>query len=341
MISVHRLTRTIILSAAAGMFLLIAALSGCTAPQGTEIIPTSTEQIPSPTLVVQPTGTATLPPTEIIPTSSPTSPAATALTPEPTDDPANPDSWKDLPIIPETISDKMIALYKEGQQQGNNKRSFSKVGDCETSSEFFLKPFDMGPRNYILEPYTNLQELLNHFRGSFGRTSLAAKPSFSVSSVFSSVWSDATVCGNEKPISCEYRLHRPAFALIMFGTNDVHNSPEVFESNMRSLIEFSLKNHVIPILATKADNLEGDGRINATIARLAAEYEVPLWNFWRAMHELPDHGLKEDQVHFTYAPNNFNDPEAMKMGWPVRNLTALQVLDKVWRTVAEANGETY
>ena len=29
------------------------------------------------------------------------------------------------------------------------------------------------------------------------------------------------------------------------------------------------------------------------------------------------------------------------MGWPVRNLTAMLVLDKVWRDVAAANGEYY
>lgn len=337
----HRSSRIVILSAVAGLFLLIAALSGCSNTSATATAQVPASQTPITTAGLQVTRTPTLLPTDEVPSASPTSQAATALTPNPTYDPNNPDSWKSLPVIPEVISDRMIALYKEGQEKGNDKRVFSKVGDCETSSEFFLKPFDLGPQNYTLEPYSNLQELLNHFGGSFARVSLAAKPSFSVSSVFSSVWSDAAVCGNEKPISCEYRLRRPAFALIMFGTNDVHNSPEVFEKNMRALIEYSIKNHVIPILATKADNLEGDGRINATIARLANEYEVPLWNFWRAMQELPNQGLKEDQVHFTYAPNDFNDPEAMKMGWPVRNLTALQVLDKVWRTVAEANGESY
>ncbi len=260
---------------------------------------------------------------------------------EPAYDPNVKDSWKLLPVIPETISDAMKQLYIDGQKNGNNRRAFSKVGDCETSSEFFLKPFDLGPQNYNLGSHTDLQELLNNFRGSFGRVSLAAKPSFSVSSVFSSIWADPAQCNGEYPISCEYKLHRPAFALIMFGTNDVHNTPEVFEKNLRALVKYSLQNHVVPILATKADNLEGDYRINETIARVAYDYQVPLWNFWRAMQDLPNTGLKEDQVHFTYGPNDFDDPEAMQMGWPVRNLSALLVLDKVWRDVAAANGEYY
>jgi hypothetical protein len=322
--------------AATGVFILVAALSGCSV--------TNHPPAPSPAVIIPATFTPTLEPYTSTPTSAPTefvlTPGETA-TSESFYDPSVPDSWKNLPVIPETVSQKMIDLYKKGQESGNNKRAFSKAGDCETSSEYFLSPFDLGPKNYTLGSHSDLQEVINHFRGSFGRVSIAAKPSFSVSSMFTSLWSDPALCGDEYPISCEYRINRPAFALIMFGTNDVHNSPDVFEKNLRALIEFSLKNHVIPILATKADNLEGDGRINATIAQLAYEYEVPVWNFWRAVQGLPGNGMKEDQVHFTYAPNDFDNPDDMLRGWPVRNLTALQVLDKVWRTVAAANGETY
>jgi hypothetical protein len=102
---------------------------------------------------------------------------------------------------------------------------------------------------------------------------------------------------------------------------------------MRAIIEFSSDQGVIPILSTKADNLEGDGSINAMIAQLAREYGVPLWNYWLAVQPLPDHGLQEDQVHLTWGPNQFDDPQAMKSAWAVRNLTALQTLDIVWRSV--------
>jgi hypothetical protein len=40
----------------------------------------------------------------------------------------------------------------------------------------------------------------------------------------------------------------------------------------------------------------------------------------------------------TWGRNFFDDPVAMSKAWPVRNLTALQVLDAVWRvTTAESN----
>ena len=88
---------------------------------------------------------------------------------------------------------------------------------------------------------------------------------------------------------------------------------------------------VLPILGTKADNLEGDGSVNRTLHALALEYEIPLWNFWAAVQDLPRAGLDDDQAHLTFGYNHFDDPLAMQNAWPVRNLTALQVLDAVWR----------
>lgn len=324
-----KFTTTKKISAVITLLIMITALAACT----------SIYQANTPDAVTPTMDSAT--PTHVEVFSSPTltQPAATPQpTVEPTYDPNVKDSWMYLPVIPDKVSQKMIDLYAKGQTKGNDPKVFSKVGDCETQSEFFLTYFDKGESNYNLGPYSELQEVLDQFKGSFEWKSVAAERGFSVSSVFSSLWSDASRCKpDEFPISCEYRIHRPAFVLISFGTNDVKSNPDTFERNMRALIEYSIKNNVVPILATKADNLEGDNRINETIARLAYEYEVPVWNFWRAMQPLPDHGLKEDQVHFTFARNDFSDPEAMKMGWPVRNLTALQVLDKVWHAVTQPN----
>jgi lysophospholipase L1-like esterase len=123
-------------------------------------------------------------------------------------------------------------------------------------------------------------------------------------------------------------------ALIMMGSNDALSRRKGFETYMRQIIEYTLQQGVIPILATKADNLEGDNSINRTIALLAHQYDVPLWNFWLAVQPLPDHGLQNDGVHLTFAKNHFDDPLDLQSAWPIRNLTALQVLDAVWRSVA-------
>ncbi len=196
-----------------------------------------------------------------------------------------------------------------------------------------MGPFDGKPADYSLGTFTNLQPVIQAFHGSYGRTSLAAGRGFSAANALTSLWADRKTClANETPLACEVRVNRPSFALVMLGTNDVYHQ-DTFEKNMRTILDFLIGQGVVPVLATKADNLEGDGAINAAIARLAYEYDIPLWNFWRAVQPLPDHGLQPDGSHLTWAGPYFDDPARMKSAWPWRNLTGLQVLDAVWRGV--------
>jgi len=273
----------------------------------------------------------------LAPTLTPTAAAPTPYAPTvtPTAAPTlEPDAWKSLPVIP-TVSDTDRAIYARGQKAGNNPAAFSKVGDCESHTQWFLTDFDHNPPLYTLGPYTNLQAVINYFQGSYGRTSLASSPGFTAASVLTPLWADPKLCNrNETPLSCEYRLQRPSFALIMLGTNDVPHIDQ-FEPNMRTIIEFTIDQGIVPILATKADDLEGDNSINATIAELAHEYDIPLWNFWRAVQDLPNGGLQSDSAHLTFGTNHFDSAASMQEAWPVRNLTALQVLDAVWSGVTE------
>ena len=244
-------------------------------------------------------------------------------------------TWQSLPVIP-AISDTVRSLYKLGQKNHNNPQAFSKIGDCETSSAFFLSDFDLGSKAYNLGLYSDLQSTIDYFAGSFGRISLAAGPGYTASAVLSPIMSDPSQCeAGEIPLACEYRLHRPSFVLVTFGTNDYANSLSAFERYMRIIIEDSMKVGVVPVLATKADDREGNNSINELIADLAHEYDLPLWNFWAAVQSLPDHGLKEDGLHLTYFPNHFNDPAAWNYAFPWRNLTALQVLQALQKAVTE------
>jgi hypothetical protein len=273
--------------------------------------------------------------------SLPSRPAATEAMPLLTETPAappeptptlGPDGWKSLPVVP-VVGETPRLIYQRGLELGNNPHAFSKVGDCGSTPAWFLGDFDRGPKYYRLGLHQDLEAVILEFQDSFDRTSLAAKAGFNASSVFTSLWANRSQCeANETPLACEYRVHRPIMAFIMLGTNDVFHQ-ESFEPQMRSIIEFSIENGVIPILSTKADNEEGDGSINAAIARLALEYDIPIWNYWLAVQSLPDQGLQPDGVHITWGPNRFDDPQAMLKGWPVRNLTALQTLDAVWRHV--------
>jgi len=277
-------------------------------------------------------------------TSTPVS-TLTPIQPEPTDIPGPtptvkttlaPDEWQSLPVVPEGLSANALEIYRRGIALGNNPNAFSKIGDCETSAEWFLANFDQGPNRYSLGSYAHLQAVIDFYQGSFKRRSLAAERSFTTASVLSQLWANRELClQGETPLECEYRLHNPSIALIMLGTNEATGNHAVFEGNLRKIIDLTIARGILPVLATKADNLEGDHAINAIIARLAQEYEIPLWNFWLALQPLPDHGLQEDGAHLTYGGNHFEDAFLMQKAWPWRNLTALQVLDMIMDNVLD------
>ena len=274
------------------------------------------------------------PETAMAPTQATQPPQAT-LPARPT---LRPGEWESLPAIP-AISNHILEIYRRGLELGNNPQAFSKIGDCGSTPAWFLGDFDRGPAFYDLGNYQGLQNVIAYYQGSYDRTSLAARSGFNASSLFVSLWSDRNFCkANEGPLECEYRVHRPILAFIMLGTNDIYH-PQDFEPQMRRIIEFSLNSGVIPVLSTKADNTEGDGSINATIARLANEYDIPLWNYWAAVQMLPDQGLQEDQAHLTWGRNFFNDPEALSKAWPIRNLTALQMLNAIWQKLNSASNQ--
>lgn len=302
------------------VLLSIACLSACAVEQAS----IQSSQIATEAPQVQPTVEAeveVLQPVEALPAPIPVSRDAA--------------DWKDWPVIP-SLEPEMLEVYALGQELGRNAQVVSVVGDCESSSDWFLKDFARGERFYRLGSYKGLQATIDYFSPSLGYTSHAAIRGATASTVLTSLWADRKACEkNETPLGCEYRLHDPAFAFIALGTNDVHKR-EQFAPKMRQIIEYTLKQGIVPILVTKADNIEGDESINLTIAQLAVEYHVPVWNFWAAVQSLPDHGLQPDGAHLTFASNHFDDPEKLQHAWPVRNLTALQVLE-VMRLAAQEN----
>lgn len=254
-------------------------------------------------------------------------------TAEQVDDQLDEADWMNFPVIPEIVSNRTIEVFKAGQIKNNNPKAFSVIGDCDSSSSWFLGDFDKRKENFTLGEYSELKTVIDEFQGSYGRNSTAVRKGFNTASVLSPIWADQEMCDNgESPLNCEIRLHNPSFAFVLLGSNDKYNL-EKFESNMREILDFLISKGIVPILATKADNNEGNNQINLTIAKLALEYDVPLWNYWRVVQSLPDHGLQQDGTHLTWGHNYFDDEKDMQQAWPWRNLTALQVLNKVWQSV--------
>jgi uncharacterized protein YraI len=236
-------------------------------------------------------------------------------------------------VLP-AVSARAREIYQRGLSLGNNPRAFSKIGDSNSVLPFFLAPFD-NPKDYRLAgPYASLQETVTNFSGSFSRDSAAVHLGFSAAAVLDPAWADRKRCDSgESPLACEYRLHRPSLALISLGTNSVWQTDADYEAGLRRLLQFLIDRGVVPILSTKADNLEGDGRFNRIVIRLAQEFDLPLWNFQLAAQTLPNSGLTSDGYHLTWSPMIFTRAEDLQSAWQLRNLTALQSLDAVWRAV--------
>lgn len=256
--------------------------------------------------------------------ATPVTPTVAAVpTKDPTRTAAN---WQSWPIVPEFTAGAK-AIYLRGQEAGRNAKAFSKAGSCESSATWFLQDFDKGPEWFTLGDYAKLAPTITYFAGSFGRTSLAAHDGARVSTLFTALWADRTICEvNETPLDCEVRIHNPAFIIISLGSNDI-DDPEKFENEMRELIQKTIAHDVVPILSTKADDLEGGGANNRALAKLALEFDIPLWNFWAAVQSVPNGGLDWDGAHLSWSGNFFDEPGGLDTGWAMRNLTALQVLD--------------
>jgi len=243
------------------------------------------------------------------------------------------EDWQNWPVVPQ-VSPWLKKVYAQGLENGKNPHSFSKIGDCQNVVSLFL-PFDLQPYYHLGDDYFYLMPVIEEFSGSWMRESAAVRGGYNVATVLSPfAYDKGEECGtDESPIVCEFRLNKPSIAIISMETWTSKRPSDVYEGYLSQIVEFVLTNNTIPILATKADNIEGDQSINLAVARVAYKYDVPMWNFWAAVQSLPSRGLTEDNFHLTVGKNYFDDPVEMQKAWPVRNLTALQAINAVWQAV--------
>jgi hypothetical protein len=304
---------------------LAAVLAGCGVHPAATLPLTSAATLAATGSVAATAGSTAMDPT-IGPTGGSTS------TPRPT---LAPDAWKTVPVIP-TFSERAMEIYQRGLALGRNPHVFSKIGDCQNITTYFLADFET-PDKYRLGPYADLQPTIDWFKGSFGRKSLSVHGGMNVAAVLSPLWADPAACNSgESPMACELRVNNPSIAIISeeeAWSGDVAK----YGTYLRQVIEYAISQGVVPIIATKADNLEGGNRIDALIAELANEYDIPLWNFWASVQWLPTQGVSQppDGFHLTqgygFKKYYFDLPPADWSGWMERNLTALQALDAARR----------
>ena len=282
--------------------------------------------IPTPRYDPLPTSTRTQKPIASV-TGTAASATQVTLTPPstPTTKTATPilDEWKNLPVIP-TVDSNVRDIYERGLSLGKDPQSFSIFGDCQSRPDEFFGVFEIDP--LIIESLSSeLRETVINFEGSFNRESPTSQDGTTPGALLWDQWhrGEYGCTFAETPVECELRIHRPSFVIIQIGTH--------FESRntdyLRTIINQLIDEGVVPILATKADNRELDNRINRDMALLAAEFNLPLWNFWAALSDLPDRDLYVMKGREDQGAVYLNEEATLR-----HRMTGLAALNAVWRT---------
>ncbi|GAB1422059.1 hypothetical protein MASR2M15_22660 [Anaerolineales bacterium] len=256
--------------------------------------------------------------------------------------PPEPNSLQGIPldvliVLPDAVKANIRQIFATGQRLGRNPRAFSKVGDSTIENPFFLSRFDDDPSTYNLGNYAYLKQIIDVYAGSFGRESIAVRRGLHSWSIFDPMWADRNFCQpNETVIVCEFRLQNPSLVFIKLGSNDV-GVPEMFENNMRQLVQYAIDNGVIPVLGTKADRHEGSNENNIIIRRVAAEYQIPIWEFDLLSDTIPGKGLGPDAVHLTtFFAHDYTLAQALQSGHGAHNLITLMAIYRIWQTLNQA-----
>ena len=237
----------------------------------------------------------------------------------------DPNDWKNWSVIPSFIDPSLQKVYERGLSLGNDPRAFSILGDCQTRPEEFFGIFETDPTSLQGLP-PELRETVAYFKGSFNREASTSQDGTTPGALLWTQWhrGEYGCTFAETPVECELRVHRPSFVLIQVGTHFESRNAEY----LRRIINQLLDAGVVPILATKADNRELDERINRDMALLASEYDLPLWNFWEAVSDLPNRGLYTRPDRPLQGDIYLTDEAAL-----IHRMTGLEALDAVWRAV--------
>jgi hypothetical protein len=229
-------------------------------------------------------------------------------------------------VIPDFVDPSLQKVYQSGLARGNDPRAFSIFGDCQERPADFFGVFETDPQ--LVESLSpELQEVISNFQGSFNRESPTAQDGTTPGALLWNQWhrGEYGCTFAETPVQCELRIHRPSFVIIQIGTHFESRNTEY----LRRVILQVMDAGVVPILATKADNREKDERINRDMAMLASEYDLPLWNFWAALTDLPDRGLHVMKGRELQGPIYLNEEASLR-----HRMTGLEALDAVWRAVS-------
>jgi len=215
-------------------------------------------------------------------------PPAHQIAPPP---PARPLQLPGVPVVSAAIRQR----YAQAVRAGRAANMVTVIGDCNSEHPVYFGRLDGG--GFDLTPYPDLRQVAQAFAPSFKRVSLATNGSFNVTMAFDPTWSDPRQCGaKEGPLPCELRTSNASLLIVSLGTGDTFTWRN-FEQQYAAIVEYALANQVVPILVTKADELETRqggapaDYINTVIRQIGARYGLPVIDLALAAGQLPDGGL--------------------------------------------------
>lgn len=134
-----------------------------------------------------------------------------------------------------------------------------------------------------------------------------------------------------KSIGAVLKREKPAFAIIMIGTNDISGGkvPKNYDSDLKKVIAMCKQAHCIPILNTIPPRRGRDkavGEINTIIRNLAKTEMIPIVDFHAGiLARRPGNSwdgtlISKDGVHPSSGKSNVYTPENLKnCGYALRN----------------------
>ena len=305
---------------------LCATLLAACAPAA---LPATDQPLAAATASLTPFEVGDTPTATLEPTAEPTLEPTPDYSPTPDTRPL-PSDWRSWPTIP-TLNPWLAEVYQRGLEQGSDPHRFSVAGDCQNIPEAFMGLYDNKERVVFGANEQYLWDTVEYFGGSWSRDGLAVDGGFNFPTVFSPLLADAELCDpNEDPLSCELRTYKPAFMFISMEFVYPSRTSENYEVYLRQAVDYVLEHNVIPILLTKADNVEGNHAINLATAHVAFDYDLPLINWWRAAQPLEGHGIDWER-DANAVPPGFHITE--EQGWSTRSYLGLKTLDAFLRAL--------
>lgn len=222
---------------------------------------------------------------------------------------------------------------------------FMKVGASSTVSRSTLFCFADGPVD--LAEHRELDPTLQHFLGGdaagttpFDRESEAAEVGRTAA------WA---IAGDPSPIDVERAALSPSIALVHYGTNDMgggatfESALVAFQRNMTTLVDGLVEEGIIPVVfgvTRRGDDDDANhwvSAFNAASRGVAQREQVPFVDLHHAIDPLPGHGLGGDGLHLEAYEGGacVLDADGLQHGYNVRNLVALEVLDRARAVIVD------